>query len=127
MAAAAAGVVDAAAVVAEAEGYEEGIAWAACASASAAAAVALRDEQEAEGVAEAATGPSLKGGEESVAALSAAVEGRAASGWCSEAGCGEVWEAPHPPGGPGEAEAKVAGESWAVGLWLLMPLEGVKA
>lgn len=115
--------------VAEAERYEEGIAWAACASASAAAAAAvvLRDEQEAEGVVEAATGPSLKGGEESAAALSAAVEGRAASGWCSEAGCDEAWKAPHPPGGPGEAEAKAAGGAWAAGLWLVMLLEDAKA
>lgn len=110
--------VDAAVVVAEAEGCGKGIAWAAYVLASAvadAATVALEDEWEAAGLAEAATGPSLKGGEKSVAALSAAAASIAASGCCLGAGCGEGQEVLHPPAGPGEAGGVEAGGAWAAG------------
>lgn len=70
---------------AEVQGCGKGTAWAAYVLASAAAdaaTVALEDEREAAGGVEAATGPSLKGGEKSVAAPSAAAVGIAASGCC---------------------------------------------
>lgn len=116
VAAAAAEGVDA--VVEVAEGYGERTAWPAYAQASAvadAATVALGDEGEVAGTAEAATGPSLKGGEKSVAALSAAAECTAASGCYSAAGCGEEREVLRPPEAPGEAGGAEAGGPGAAG------------
>lgn len=109
--------VGAAAEVAEAEGYGEGTALVAYVLASAvadAASVALEHGGEVAGMAEAATGPSLKGGEKSVAALSAAAECTAASGYYS-AGCGEEQEVLHPLKAPGEAGEVGAAEAWVAG------------
>lgn len=126
MAVAAAAGVDAAVEVAEVVGCGKGTAWAANVLASAvadAATAALEDEEEAAGVAEAATGPSLKGGETSVAALSAAAVGIAASGCCLGAGCGEGQGVLHPPAEPGEAGGAEAGGAWAAGSELVTLLE----
>lgn len=113
---------DAAVEVAVVEGYVGGTAWVAYVLAFAvadAATVALEDEGEAAGVAEAVTGPSLKGEEKSVAALFAAAVGTAASGYYSGPGCGEEEEgeeeALHPPEAPGEAGGVGAVEAWVAG------------
>lgn len=114
---------DAAEEVAEVEGYGEGTAWAAYVLAFAvadAATVALEDEGEAAGVAEAVTGPSLKGEEKSVVALCAIAVGTAASGYYSGTGCGEEEEEEeeavlHPPEAPGEAGGVGPVEAWVAG------------
>lgn len=105
-------------VVVEAVEYGVEIAWTAYVLASAVTdvvIVAREGEEEVAGRAEAATALLLKGGEKSVAVPSATAASRAASDYCSAAGCGEEQEALRPPEAPGEAGGGGAGEAEAAG------------